>query len=301
MTDGSRIATPAPAESPEQTPAGRRVNVSAYRGSTILKKAPWTWMIPAYFFLGATAGMGASIAGFARISGNRLLARRALLTSAIAFLPCAPLLILDLGRPERFYNMLRVFRPTSPMNVGTWILTAFGGALTAAVGSEVTGLARRPAAVLTAVAAALGPALSTYTAVLLANTSTPAWHEARRELPFVFAAGAAASAGAAVCLATPSSAAAPARRLAIAGALAEVLAARLMETRLGDAGAGYRTGAGHRLATAAEILGLTGAGVLALGGRRRAVVSLGAVCVMGGAAAERFAVWKAGDDSASMT
>jgi hypothetical protein len=187
------------------------------------------------------------------------------------------------------------------MNVGTWILTAFGGALTAAVGSEVTGLARRPAAVLTAVAAALGPALSTYTAVLLANTSTPAWHEARRELPFVFAAGAAASAGAAVCLATPSSAAAPARRLAIAGALAEVLAARLMETRLGDAGVGYRTGAGHRLATAAEILGLTGAGVLALGGRRRAVVSLGAVCVMGGAAAERFAVWKAGDDSASMT
>jgi formate-dependent nitrite reductase membrane component NrfD len=301
MTDGSRVATPSPAGVPEQTPSGRRVNVSAYSGHAILKRAPWTWMIPAYFFLGGTAGMAASIAGFARVSGNRRLARPALLVSAIAFVPCAPLLILDLGRPERFYNMLRVFRPTSPMNIGTWILTAFGGALAGAVGSEVTGLARKPAAFLTAVAAALGPALSTYTAVLLANTSTPAWHEARRELPFVFAAGAAASAGAALCLATPFEAAVPARRLAIAGALAELLGARVMETRLGDAGAGYRTGAGHGLASTAEVLGLAGAGVLAIAGRRRAILSVGAVLVLAGAAAERFAIWKAGDESADRT
>src|SRR5579862_7544797 len=42
------------------------------------------------------------------------------------------LLVLDLGDPLRFHHMLRVFKPGSPMSVGTWCLTIFSLPLTAA-------------------------------------------------------------------------------------------------------------------------------------------------------------------------
>ena len=128
------------------------------------------------------------------------------------------LLISDLGRPERFLNMLRVFKVTSPMSVGSWVLAGSGLTTTVAAARRVDRLgaragrargARSPSAVL-------GLPLATYTAALLANTAVPVWHEARRTLPFVFAAGAATSAGAAALLTTPPAAAragpAPRRR-----------------------------------------------------------------------------------------
>jgi hypothetical protein len=80
--------------------------------------------------------------------------------------------------------------------------------------------------------ALLGPALSTYTAVLITDTSVPVWHEARRELPLVFAASSVASAGAAATMLTPPRDAGPARRLAVGGTLAELGAAQLMKRRL---------------------------------------------------------------------
>ena len=92
----------------------------------------------------------------------------------------------------------------------------------------------------------LGPALSTYTAALLADTAVPVWHEARRELPFVFAAGAAMSAGSAVALAGGG---APARRLALVGAAGELAATTAMERRLGELGEPYREGTAGRFAT----------------------------------------------------
>ena len=152
-----------------------------------------------------------------------------------------PLLISDLGRPERFHHMLRVLKPTSPMSVGSWILGASSTAIGLATARSVLGWFPRlgRAAGATAV---LGPALSTYTAVLVADTAIPAWHEARRELPFVFAAGSAMSAGSAVALVGGG---APARRLALAGAAGELAATTAMERRLGELGEPYREGDGR--------------------------------------------------------
>ena len=124
------------------------------------------------------------------------------------------LLISDLGRPERFLNMLRVFKPTSPMSVGSWLLARRGGPATAlAAAWKLLGLLERASRAARLAAGLTGPPMATYTAVLLANTAVPVWHEARRELPFVFAGSAAASAGAAVAALTPVADAGPARRL----------------------------------------------------------------------------------------
>ena len=136
-------------------------------------------------------------------------------------------LVHDLGRPSRFVNMLRVAKPTSPMSVGTWILTLYGPAAGLAGAAEfadrlplprplrrlVRGLAR-PAGFA---AAATAPAVASYTAVLLADTATPSWHAARRELPFVFVGSAAAAAGGLGLLAAPADEAGPARRLGSGG------------------------------------------------------------------------------------
>ena len=105
------------------------------------------------------------------------------------------LLISDLGVPRRFLHMLHLFKVTSPMSVGSWILAAFGASTAPAAlnsfGGGRLGAAGRGAQVASAL---LGLPLSSYTAALIADTAVPAWHEARRELPFLFAAGAAATA-----------------------------------------------------------------------------------------------------------
>src|SRR5581483_4925059 len=171
--------------------AAMTVNVSEYPPRRILKPAPWTWEIPAYFFVGGLAGASATLGLGAELAGMPRLARRARLAAAVGAAACPPLLISDLGRPERFLNMLRVLRPTSPMNVGTWGLSAFGASAGAAAASDITGLARGPGRLAGAVAGLLGPPLAVYTAVLTATTAIPAWSRARPVLPFLFASGAA--------------------------------------------------------------------------------------------------------------
>ncbi len=112
-----------------------------------------------------------------------------------------PLLVSDLGRPERFPSMLRVFKVTSPLSVGSWVLAAMGPAAAGAAVADRLGVFPRLGRAAEAVAGLLGPALATYTGTLVADTAVPVWHEAGRELPFVFAGSAAASAGAAAVLA----------------------------------------------------------------------------------------------------
>src|SRR5919107_3023181 len=166
--------------------------VRSYYGRPVLKGPTWTWEIPWYFFFGGLAGASSVLSLSARVAGNDALARRALLVALGGATVSPVLLIMDLGRPERFYNMLRVVKPTSPMSLGTWVLSAFGSTTGAAVASDVLGVLPRMGRVLEAVSALLGPVLSTYTAVLITDTSVPVWHEARRELPVVFAASSAA-------------------------------------------------------------------------------------------------------------
>jgi len=204
-----------------------------YYGRPVVKEPVWTPEVAIYFWLGGLAGMSAVLAFAARLAGRPRLARASLLAGFAALLGCPPLLVADLGRPERFYNMLRVFKPTSPMSVGSWGLSLFGGALGVAAASEVTGWLRPIGRLGELGAAIFGLPLFTYTAVLVADTSVPVWHEARQELPFVFAGSASASAGAAAAILTSSRESGPARALSIFGACVELAAVRVMERRLG--------------------------------------------------------------------
>jgi formate-dependent nitrite reductase membrane component NrfD len=141
--------------------------------------------------------------------------------------------------------------------------------------------------------------LATYTGALIAQTAVPAWHEARRELPALFAAGAAASAGAAATALTPVAHAGPARRLALVGCVAELAIVPLMEHRLGELGEPYHTEAASAYAQLAR--GFTVAGSLLLAARAarsRPAAVVGGTFVLAGAVCERWSVFKAGFQSA---
>jgi hypothetical protein len=272
----------------------------------VIKEPVWTWEIPAYLFTGGMGGASAGLAFLSGAHGNDVLARRAWGVAAAAIGVSPVLLISDLGRPARFLNMLRLFKVTSPLSVGSWLLSATGTATAlAAADALAPGRLRRrlPLAAVAPVArpaaAALGLPLSTYTAVLVANTSVPVWHEARRTLPFVFAGGAAASAGAAATLICPPEHAGPARRLALFGAVLELTAARAMEEGLGELARPYREGGPGTLARGAQLL--TAVGGMALAGlarRSRPAAIAGAAALATGALLERCAVYLAGSASA---
>jgi len=274
------------------------VGAASYYGRPILKEPTWTWEVPVYFFTGGTAGAAALLAGAARLARNDELARRATLVNFAAIAVSPPLLISDLGRPERFVNMLRVFKPTSPMSVGSWVVAGAGTVTGVAGTCELLGILPRVRAAGQAAAAVLGPALSTYTAVLVSGTSIPVWHEARRQLPFVFAGSAAASGGGIVAALTPPVSAGPARRLAVVGAVVELAATEVMERRLGFLAEPYYEGRARPFSKLAKGLTAAGATVTAVGGRRRAGAVLGGLLLAAGSLSMRLAVYRAGFDSA---
>lgn len=277
----------------------------SYYGRPVLKPPVWAWKIPAYFFTGGVAASSALLAAGADLSGRPALRRAARLGSLGALLASTGLLIADLGRPERFLHFLRVAKPTSPMSVGTWILVAFGPGsvlaaaaelLPASLGATLPGrllrLAGRPAGLS---AAAVAPGLASYTAVLIAQTAAPAWHEARRELPFVYTGSAAASGGGLAMLFTPVAEAGPARRLAVAGTLGEITASWAIDRRRGLASEPYRAGRAHRMRRAAEILNLSGIAIAATVARRsRAGAVVAGLALLGGSLLQRFGTFTAG-------
>jgi formate-dependent nitrite reductase membrane component NrfD len=269
-----------------------------YYGRPVIKQPVWKTEIGWYFFSGGLGGAAATLALVSRLAGRRGLARRATLVSALALSASPPLLIKDLGRPKRFLYMFRVLRPTSPMSIGSWMLGAAGTAAGAAAGSDLLEVAPVAGDTARTVAGLLGPAISTYTAVLISDTSVPVWHEARRELPLVFAAGSAASAGAAVWLAAPADERGPARRLAIAGAAGELVAAHRMESALGELGEPYRRGRPGRYARAARRALAGGAALMSAGRRRPMLGRMGAGLILAGTVCERFAILRAGNMSA---
>ncbi|MEA2642847.1 MAG: hypothetical protein QOF51_4241 [Chloroflexota bacterium] len=288
-----RTAQTAPA-SGESAPGFR-----SYYGQPIIKEPIWKPEVPVYFFCGGLAGASASLALAARLAGNARLARHATFAGMAGIGVSPILLILDLGKPARFYHMLRVVKLTSPMSVGTWILSGTGAALTLAAGCEALGILPSVKLAAQAVAGLLGLPLSTYTAALLADTAVPIWHDARRELPFVFAGSAAASAGAVAMLTTSPEEAGPARRMAVAGAVLELAAVRAMERRLGElVGEPYRQGVAGRFSRVARACTAAGATVVAVAGRKRAGAIVGGVLLLGGSFLERWAVFKAGQQSA---
>jgi formate-dependent nitrite reductase membrane component NrfD len=272
---------------------------TSYYGRPVIKEPTWTWEIPTYFFTGGLAGASSVLSLGAKLTGNERLARTTLYVGAVADAVSPPLLISDLGRPERFHHMLRVVKVTSPMNIGAWVLLVSGGASSTAALLELAGRLRLVKLAAEAVAALAGPPLATYTGVLLADTAVPAWHEARQELPWIFGASAAASAGAAACMFLDPGDAGPARRLAIGAVAIEGSLMQAMELRLGKVGEVYHQGSAGKLSWAAKGLALSGAALLATRGRRsRAAAVAGGALVCAGELCLRWAVFKAGSQSA---
>jgi hypothetical protein len=272
----------------------------SYHGQPVLKEPVWTWEIPCYFYTGGMAGASAGLAYLAGIRGNDVLARRAWAGALAGVLVSPVLLASDLGRPERFLNMLRMFKVTSPMSVGSWVLSASGASTAVAAANAWTGLLPRTAKVARPAAALLGLPLSTYTAALIADTAIPVWHQAHRDLPFVFASGAALSAGAAGAILTPPSHARAARRLALGAAMLELGLEELMERRLEGQGAPYKHGAAAKFRYAGRACTVLGATILA----RRGAVSRPAAIAGGtllslGALGVRWSIFKAGFQSAA--
>lgn len=181
--------TPGTAESLSASPFRTQHN---YYGLPVLKKPVWTWEVPLYFFLGGIAGVSACIAFAAELfHADPALIRAALWMALIGAALCPPLLIADLGRPERFLNMLRVFKLRSPMSLGAWILVAFSGCAFLALGSDELILRGYATSSLwidlrwigELTGAITGLLLASYTGVLIGATAIPVWSQNRTIIP----------------------------------------------------------------------------------------------------------------------
>jgi hypothetical protein len=179
---------------PQDAPFPQASPESGYYGIPLLKQPQWTWEVPLYFFVGGAAAASALIGAMARWTArDKELARDARLVAAGGAIISTGLLVSDLGRPERFLNMLRVFKAQSPMSVGAWVLALFGSASGAAAFAQIVDdkLDLAPVRVLGDVAegfaAALGLPLATYTGVLIGATAIPAWNHNVKTLPVHFA------------------------------------------------------------------------------------------------------------------
>ncbi|MGY1856575.1 NrfD/PsrC family molybdoenzyme membrane anchor subunit [Modestobacter sp. SYSU DS0290] len=292
---------------------------SSYYGRQIIKSPTWkNPEVPLYFFLGGAAGTSSVIAALAEFTGRPKLARNAEYTAGVGALASVVLLIDDLGRPERFLHMLRVIKPTSPLSVGSYILSPFSALTSAAAAlrllelKPVAGAASKvlpflpklagafPALRKTSAvgAAAFGGPMATYTAVLIANTAVPSWHAAYDELPFVFAGSAMAAGGGVTMALSPVAEAGPARKVALAGVGIELAAMHKVENGHGLVSEPYHLGKAGKLMRAAKAATVSGAGITALLGRTRAGAVAGGVLLAAGSLFTRMGVFEAGMASA---
>jgi formate-dependent nitrite reductase membrane component NrfD len=169
-----------------------------YYGQAVVKPPVWTWEVPFYFFFGGLAGMSAVIASAAIVFHHVDLARTAMWVGAMAGAILSPvLLIMDLGRPRLFLNMLRVFKHRSPMSMGAWILSLFGICVVPGLialelhahhifAGTLGQLVRLAAGVFIFGSTIFGTLLATYTGVLIGATAIPAWFLHRTLLPIHF-------------------------------------------------------------------------------------------------------------------
>ncbi|MEV0183378.1 NrfD/PsrC family molybdoenzyme membrane anchor subunit [Streptomyces sp. NPDC050625] len=281
-----------------ERPMVPRAEFRSYYGRPILKRPTWKVPdVPAYLFLGGTAGASATMAAVAELTGRRELAATGRWVAAAASAASVTALVHDLGRPERFTYMLRVLKPTSPLSVGSWILAPFSTLATASAASLATGRLPGLGRLAALGAGVLGPAMCTYTAVLLSDTAVPAWHEAYPELPYVFAGSALTSAAGTALLCAPGADHRPPIRMSLFGVGMELAAMRRIERRLGPAGEPYLMDRPGRLLTLSKALTAAGAGLSLLSGRRTARLLAGGSYLAAGLCT-RFGIFAAGIASA---
>ncbi|MEU2616655.1 NrfD/PsrC family molybdoenzyme membrane anchor subunit [Streptomyces sp. NPDC007157] len=283
-----------------------RAEFRSYYGRPVLKPPVWEWKVPAYLLTGGLSAGAALLAVGADLTGRPDMRRSCRVGSFGALLASSYLLIGDLGRPLRFHHMMRVAKPSSPMSVGTWILMSYGpGCSLAGIAELVPKPWLDRAGLTTAVkwaarlggisAAAIAPALASYTAVLLSQTAVPAWHEAHKELPFVFTGSAAASGAGLAMICAPPAEAGPARRLALLGASMEIVAAHLIDRKPQFETSAFTHGAAHRMRKASEYLTIGGAcAALTFARRSRVAATLGGLALLVGSGFQRFGTFEAG-------
>ena len=290
-----------------EQPMVPRAEFTSYYGKPVLNPPVWEARdIAGYLFLGGLAGGSSLLAAGADLTGRPGLGRAAKAGASAAITLSLAALVHDLGRPARFVNMLRVFKVTSPMSVGTWLLSGYAPAAGVAAATAFTGRMPRLGAAATAGAALLGPAVASYTAVLVADTAVPAWHDGYPEMPFVFTGSAAMAAGGLGLLAAPAGESGPARSLALLGAAIETAAVERMTRRIGMVAEPYRTGRGGAYMRASRILAVLGAAGAALSGTsavpagrpRRIAAAVSGAALLGASAATRWGVFHAGMASA---
>jgi formate-dependent nitrite reductase membrane component NrfD len=289
-----------------QTPSADPGATVTYYGRPVLKEPVWIWAVPVYFFAGGASGAAAALGAAARWLGrdelDGLVTRCRRIAAAGTMLGAA-LLIYDLGRPRRFLNMLRVFRPTSAMSVGSWLLAA---ASSASAGSALFDRKEGPGRWLGDAAGAgaglLGLPLSGYTAVLLSDTAVPFWQATRNSLPALFVASSMSSATSLLGLMDLSeSEEVVVRRLDLASGVAELAAASVVQkdaSEVPEVGRALREGAGATLWKASTILTAVGLVLSVLPGRSRVKQIFAGLIGSAGGLAVRFAVFHAGRSSA---
>lgn len=199
--------------SPSSNGSDPPVSGVGYYDVPVIHGPHWKWLVIGYFYFGGISGASAVIAAFLRLYGDASgaqLARIATYVSFLSLVPCPILLILDLGRPARFFHMLRSFRASSPMSIGTWGLTAFAVVSALTTGLQLLddrsshrgyrpGAARHRVGILLDLFGALaGFFVAGYTGVLLAATAVPLWSKRPGLLGPLFLASAMTSGTAAI-------------------------------------------------------------------------------------------------------
>ncbi|WP_394215539.1 NrfD/PsrC family molybdoenzyme membrane anchor subunit [Brachybacterium vulturis] len=306
MGDGSREGAVV-----EDVEVERADEFDSYYGRPVVKAPPWREPIAVYLFLGGVAGGSGLLAVGAQCTGRPLLRRNSRLIALGAVGAGTVALIEDLGRPERFLNMMRTVKVTSPMSLGTWILGGFAslsGLLAALEVDRMTG-ERLPLGALRPVLGALegpsslgqgalAPLLASYTGALLGNTIVPTWEAGREHLSYLFVSSASLAAGGAAMLTTPVPETRPARLLATAGVVGDVVAMRRMKRSMHPLEAEpLESGRAGTLLTWAERLAIAGGIGTVLGGRNRYLAAASGAALLASSALTRFGVLYAGLES----
>ena len=290
-----------------------------YYGRPQLKQAPFSnWMVGGYVFLAGLSGSAALIAAVADLAEGRPAAdtvRRGRYLALLAPLLGSALLVWDLHTPKRFYNMLRIAKPTSPMSIGTWILMSFstfslGTAAMQFLSDRVRGLGwlRRLSRLAQVPAAAAGAGLASYTSSLLSATSTPLWAAAPRTQAMRFAASSMATGAAALSLLEGSgrrrrrldalALAALSVDLAASGASHKIYQRRGVAEALDGQWGRVERIAGIRLGVALP-LGLQAASLALRRARPGTMSDVACLAALAGSLLFRVSFMGAGDDSAS--
>jgi formate-dependent nitrite reductase membrane component NrfD len=286
---------------------GRAREDPTYYERPVLKEPTWIWAVPAYFYAGGTAGAAAVLGAIAQIAdreGLHDLVKRCRWIAAAGTATGTALLIKDLGRPERFLNMLRVFRPSSPMNMGSWVLSvAAPSAAGSALLADADGFFGRFGDTAGLAAGAAGLPLSGYTAVLLSNTAVPLWQAVRRSLPLLFISSAVSSAASLLQLLDLSELEHRiVRRYGIAGQLAELGAAELVNRdakAVEQVGKPLEEGPSGQLWKASKALTAASLALSLLPGKSKVRRKVAALLGTAGGLAVRFAIHQAGKRSAA--